>query len=191
MGTWPLYLLLMNFAPEVLSIFGQDYAAGSPALVLLCSVMLFATACGTVDIVLNMAGKSLWNLLNVLIALVVFVGLDLWLIPRLGFMGAAIGWGAAIVVANLLPLLQIRHTPGLHPFGHGSLLAMATNVFCFGLLPWAGALAGHLGAGVGVSVGALVYGAVLYRGRHRLELGMLMRGVRRRKRHRPLDRSHG
>lgn len=181
MGTWPLYLLLINFASEVLAIFGDDYRAGSAALVLLCSVMLFATACGTVDIVLNMAGKSLWNLVNVLVALAVFVGLDLWLIPRLGFMGAAIGWAAAIVVANLLPLLQIRHTPGLHPFGRASLMTMATNVFCFGFLPWAGTLAGLLGAGAGVAAGVLVYGAFLYRARSSLELKTLTQVLRRRK----------
>lgn len=179
-GMWPLYLLLLGFAPTVLEVFGGDYAQGAPALVLLCAVMLFATACGTVDMVLNMAGKSLWNLANVLIALTVFLGLDLWLIPELGFMGAAIGWGSAIVVANLLPLVQVLHTPGMHPFGRAALLAMAASAACFGLLPWLAGLALGDGAEVwGIAVGLAAYTAFLVSARRILRLGLLGRALRR------------
>lgn len=184
MGTWPLYLLLINFAPQALSIFGDDYRVASPALVLLCAVMLFATACGTVDIVLNMAGRSLWNLMNVLIALTVFIALDLWLIPRMGFMGAAVGWGAAILIANLLPLLQILYRPGIHPFGKPALVTMGVNLVCFGLLPWTGLRLGEGTAGWGLSgvgIGVIGYVAFLVLWRRPLELGQLAQVVRRKR----------
>lgn len=130
--------------------------------------------------VLNMAGKSLWNLANVLIALTVFLGLDLWLIPELGFMGAAIGWGSAIVVANLLPLVQVLHTPGMHPFGRAALLAMAASAACFGLLPWLAGLALGDGAEVwGIAVGLAAYTAFLVSARRILRLGLLGRALRR------------
>lgn len=182
MGTWPFYLSLMNFAPFALTIFGEGYEVGSPALVLLCAVMLYGTACGTVDIVLNMAGRSLWNLMNVLISLTVFVGLDLWLIPRMGFMGAAIGWASAIVVANTLPLLQVLRRPGIHPFGRPALVTMAVNLVCFGLLPWAGL---RLGEQLGWGIAALMLGVVgylvfLFFSRRSLQLGLLTRALRRR-----------
>lgn len=184
MGTWPLYLLLINFAPQVLAIFGDDYRAGSPALILLCAAMLLATACGTVDIVLNMAGRSMWNLMNSLIALAVFVSLDLWLIPRIGFMGAAIGWAAAIVVANILPLLQILQRPGLHPFGVPTLVVMCVNLVCFGLLPWQGLRLAESAVGwvlVGPAAGALAYVCFLVLWRGPLELGKLAQALRRKR----------
>lgn len=183
MGTWPLYLLLINFAPLVLAVFGDGYQAGGPALVLLCSVMLFATACGSVDIVLNMAGKSLWNLMNVLIALAVFLSLDFWLIPSLGFMGAAIGWAAAIVVANALPLLQVLRTPGLHPFGCATLLTMGVNLMCFGVLPGvAAAVEDSAGASAAsVALGLMFYAAFLVRARRLLQLGVLQQVLKRRR----------
>lgn len=182
MGTWPLYLVLMSFASEVLAVFGAQYRQGSPALILLCGVMLFATACGTVDIVLNMAGKSVWNLVNVLIALGVFVGLDLWLIPQMGFMGAAIGWAGAIAVANLLPLLQILHTPGIHPFGRASLMTMGASALCFGALPWAATRVEGDSPWAGVAavlVGLGLYGIYLFWARRSLQLAMLAQAVRR------------
>lgn len=184
-GTWPFYLLLMGFGGPVLVVFGQGYSDGSSALLLLCAAMLFATACGMVDMVLNMAGKSLWNLVNVLIAFAVNLSLDLILIPRMGFMGAAIGWAAAITVANLLPLVQILFVPGLHPFGRGTLAAMGVSVVCFAALPYGTSLAfprNGVATMVAIGVGALLYLAFLVKARDMLALKMLLGALRRRRR---------
>src|SRR5262249_49791274 len=89
--TWPLYLLAILFGPGVLAIFGHSSHAGSTVMVILALAMLVATACGQVDMVLITAGKSSWSLANGLAAMVVNIGLDLILIPRLGITGAAIG----------------------------------------------------------------------------------------------------
>lgn len=184
LGVWPFYLLLIVFAEPALRVFGEGYEAGAPALVLLCGTMLFATACGMVNMVLNMAGKSLWNLLNVTIAFVVNVSIDLWLIPQMGLMGAAVGWAAAIAVANLLPLLQIRRTPGLHPFGLASLTSMVAAAGCFVGLPLLAGLAGDgsvLAIGGAVGVGGLIYVFFLIRARTLLQLDLLARSFRRRR----------
>ena len=60
--------------------------------------------------VLVTTGRSSWSLVNGLLAVVVNVGLDVLLIPRYGIIGAAIGWSAAIVLTNLLPLAQVAAT---------------------------------------------------------------------------------
>ena len=74
--------------------------------------MLVATGCGMVDMVLAMAGRTSWNLVNVLVALAVTIGLDVLLIPRLGALGAAIGLACAMVANNLLPLIQVGRALG-------------------------------------------------------------------------------
>ena len=91
------------------------------------ATMLVATACGMVDVVLIMAGKATWNLANVLAAFVVMVGLDLWLIPQLGILGAAIGWSASILVGNLVPLIQVRHALACHGRFHPCLQSKASS----------------------------------------------------------------
>jgi O-antigen/teichoic acid export membrane protein len=130
--TWPLYLLAVIYRPEVLAIFGHSYRTGTTVIVILGLAMLLATACGQVDIVLTSTGRSSWSLANGLVAVVVNVALDLALIPRHGITGAAIGWAAAIVVSNLIPLVQVAWVVRVHPFGTGTLVAcvLTTLGFC-------------------------------------------------------------
>ncbi|HEV7727831.1 MAG TPA: polysaccharide biosynthesis C-terminal domain-containing protein [Modestobacter sp.] len=130
---WPFYLVFATYAAAVLDWFGTGYDAGWPVVLILAATMLLATAVGMVDVVLIMGGRTSWNLANSLTALVVNVAVDVALIPHLGMLGAALGWAAAIMVNNLLPLTQIWRSLRLHPFGPGTLLAMALSLGCFGV----------------------------------------------------------
>ncbi|GGK91958.1 lipopolysaccharide biosynthesis protein [Mangrovihabitans endophyticus] len=134
--TWPVTLLVILLAPDYLRLFGEGYAAGAPVVVVLAGAMLVATGCGMVDMVLAMAGRTSANLVNVLVALAVTIGLDVLLIPAHGALGAAIGLACAVVANNLLPLVQVGRTARLHPFGAGTLAAAGLSAFCFAALPW-------------------------------------------------------
>jgi O-antigen/teichoic acid export membrane protein len=134
--TWPINLLVILFAPLYLRVFGEHYAAqGARVVAVLAAAMLVATGCGMVDMVLAMAGRTSWNLINVLVALAVTVGLDVLLIPRFGALGAAAGLACAMVANNLLPLVQVGRSVRLHPFGRGTRAAALLSVVCFGVLP--------------------------------------------------------
>ncbi len=136
--TWPVNLLVIFFAPLWLRLFGDRYATeGSLVVALLAAAMLVATGCGMVDMVLAMAGRTSWNLANVLVALGVTIGLDVLLIPRYGALGAAVGLACSMVANNLLPLIQVGRSVGLHPFGRGTRAAAGLSIACFGVLPWA------------------------------------------------------
>jgi O-antigen/teichoic acid export membrane protein len=143
----------------------------------LAAAMLVASACGMVDMVLAMAGRTTWNLANVAAALAVMVALDLVLIPRLGALGAALGLAAAVLINNLVPVVQLVRLVALHPFGPGTVTACALAVTCFGVLPlltvfapvaWRGMAALGL-----VALGALVYAAACWRLRDVLQLTAL------------------
>ena len=133
--TWPLYLMCAVFAPYMTRLFGHGYTAGTTVVVLLSLTMLIATACGMVDVVLIMGGRTTWNLGNAVLALVVNITVDILLIPHLGILGAGIGWSAAILVNNLLPLSQIAFVLGLHPFSRASFTAILITGACFGIVP--------------------------------------------------------
>jgi O-antigen/teichoic acid export membrane protein len=119
----PIYLLVAVFAPLLLRVFGSGYGDAAAVTVLLCVAAFIGNAVGFTDVVLSMAGRTSWNLANGAIALVVQVGVDVALIPHLGAMGAAIGWAASILTANLVPLAQLRWSMDLHPFGRETALA--------------------------------------------------------------------
>jgi O-antigen/teichoic acid export membrane protein len=131
--TWPLLLTLAIFAPVVLAIFGPMYAQGQTAVVILALSMMIGVACGPVDWVLLMAGKSSWNLINTAVALCLNVGLNLVLIPRFGIVGAAIAWAVSIIVNNVAPLIEVMRLSRIDPFGPGYRLAAAAALFCFGV----------------------------------------------------------
>jgi O-antigen/teichoic acid export membrane protein len=180
--TWPLYLMFVVFGQRLLTIFGHGYDAGRGVLLVLALTMLFATACGMVDMVLNMAGRTSWNLFNVLLSLVSQFGLDVILIPHIGILGAAVGWAAAIAVGNLAALLQVGLSLRLHPFGPRTITAGVLALGCYLIVPGLVRLVlGNTWAAVVVAgvIATTGYGALLWRLRSRLELTAL-REIRRR-----------
>lgn len=132
---WPMYLGTAVFASVYLGLFGAAYRGAVPVVVVLALAMLVATGCGMVDTVLAMAGRTSWNLANVLLALAVNVCVDLVLIPRIGALGAAVGLAASVLTNNLVPLGQVGLALGLHPFGRAMFVAAGLATLCFGALP--------------------------------------------------------
>lgn len=183
--SWPIYLMAMLYAPLLLGIFGPGYDRGTAAAVVLCASMLVATACGPVDSMLLMGGRSVLSLTNTGLALVVNVTLDLILVPDLGVTGAALGWAAGILVKNLLALWQVNRSFGMHPLGAGTVSAMAICVLCFGgvaglcRVVLGGDLTGFLVAGV---LATATFAALLHRRAEVLDLAALRSVVRRRQR---------
>jgi O-antigen/teichoic acid export membrane protein len=180
--TWPLYLLSAVLAPQLVTLFGSGYTTGADVIVVLAVAMLLATGCGMVDMLLTMAGKTSWNLGNVLLALAVNIGLDLLLIPRYGVLGAAVAWAVAIALNNLLPLAQVGGLLRVHPLGPQALTVMTAAVACFGVLPLAARLATDSGLALvlAVAAGAAGYLGVLLRFRRQLRFDQLLRPRRRR-----------
>jgi O-antigen/teichoic acid export membrane protein len=164
------------YAPVYLALFGPHYAGGAAITALLAGAMLVATACGMVDMVLAMGGRTSWNLGNTLAALVVTVVTVVTLIPRYGALGAAAGLAAAGLTNNLLPLAQLGHSLRLHPFGRGTLTAAALAVACFGVpAVTARVVVGDRPAvlavvGAVATTGALAYAGATYRLRRPLGL---------------------
>lgn len=174
---WPMLLTSLVFAPLILTIFGHDYGSGVTTMVIIGLSMMMATACGFVDILLVMAGRSGYSLANTTAALIANVLLNLILIPHFGLTGAAISWAVAIAINNLAPLAQVYWSLRLHPFGWGTLLAAAVTVVLFGGLPGLViALTGSYGFGLAALAPAVAaFLNALYVGRHRLGFGDLRR----------------
>lgn len=191
MLAWPVYIGCAVLAPVVLLLFGEGYTEGAPVVVLLSAAMLVAVASGSVDTVVLMSGRSWLSLGNTLAAVVVNVVLNLVLIPPYGIVGAAVAWTAAIVVRNVLPLLQIRRALGMSPFGPTAALVAGSSFGLLAVVPGALVL---LGVGtswvvLALAIGSVCYAAVLLLARRRLHLAELVRSLRRGPGRRPRARS--
>jgi O-antigen/teichoic acid export membrane protein len=146
--------------------------------------MLLATACGPVDAVLLMAGRSWLSLRNNLVALVVNLTLSVVLIPVAGLMGAAVAHAAAIVVRNLLPLAQVRRQLAMWPLTRSTVLVAAAALGCYGapavVLALADPPAGMALTLVGIA--SLAYATITWSLRTALGLEAFRATVRRRRR---------
>ncbi len=179
---WPVYMVCAVLAPELLRVFGRGYDGVAPVAVLLSLAMLASTACGAVDTVLLMSGHPWLSLGNNVLALLLNVGMNLLLVPHYGALGAGISWTIAILVRNLLPLIQITMKYKISPLGRETGLVAVFSTACFGVFPLAVRL---LTGGSAPVVGALVIGAAAYTflmWRLRVELQMsAFRGILRRR----------
>jgi O-antigen/teichoic acid export membrane protein len=179
-ASWPLYLTLAIFAPVVLGIFGPRFDQGATALMIVSLTMLVGVGTGNVTVVLLMGGRSGWNLLNTAAALVVNLVLNILLIPKLGMTGAAMAWGASLLVNNLLPLAQVWRSLRMDPFGEGFSLAAGASLLSFGAIGMATrVLLGPtwLAFLLFLTTATFVYGALLFHFRTRLQLPALTRGL--------------
>lgn len=178
---WPGYLALVALAPLLMSIFGPGYVEGASSVVLLALAMMIATAAGPADVVLLMAGRSGPSLAAVVVSLVVDVVGCLLLLPRIGIVGAAIAWVAAILARNVLTVVLARRMVGITAWSRELAVVSATAVACLAVVPVPLALldAPDVAVVAAVVVGAGLYGVLVWRRRRQLGIdalgGMLSR----------------
>ncbi|MFJ8588905.1 oligosaccharide flippase family protein [Streptomyces sp. NPDC093595] len=181
--SWPLLALLTSFPGTVLSLFGPEFVQGADALVVLCVASLVNVGVGNAQTVLLMAGKSSWHLAVTGAAFAVQLTIGVLAVPRLGVLGAALSWGAAIVVENLLSAALVRRHPGFTIVDEGYLLATAIGLcVTVPLLLPARLLAGDttVGLAVAISSGLCVFGISLWRFRTQLGVRELVGVLRER-----------
>ncbi len=188
---WPLYLGVAILAGTYLAMFGSQVASDEAHRVVwvMAGAMLLAVASGPVDTLLLMAGRSGSSAANAGIALLVDVVGCLVLLPRIGILGAALAWAAAVVVRVSLAVFQVRRVVAVDPFGRAVLLAAVLPVLCIAApLGLVSRFTGsHLLLLAAAACCCLAYLAVLSRLRHALALDTFVRALRGGRRARPRE----
>lgn len=100
---FPVFLLLIFFSRQILGLmFGSVYATGASALSILVFGYLFNSVFLTAQNILEVIKRSKLILFNTLIAAISNVLLNLYLIPRYGIVGGAIGTGFSLILFGFL-----------------------------------------------------------------------------------------
>ncbi|MGC5664068.1 oligosaccharide flippase family protein [Micromonospora sp. WMMD723] len=186
----PAFVALLVLPGDLLRVFGGEVATGAAVTVVLALGQLVNAATGPCGTVLNMSGRVALNMADNLVALVLNVLLNLWLIPAYGIVGAAAAWSASLIVVNIARVVQVRHLTGALPFtvGMAKGLAAGAAALAAGLLvrwlvpgwPWRPV------AGL-TAIVAVYLGTVLALGLSREDLMVLRTLARRRRRGDPSD----
>lgn len=180
--SWPLFVLVAVFPRTVLSLFGPEFVDGAPALVVLCVASMVNVAVGNAQTVLLMSGRSSWHLAVTAAAFTVQLTVGVLAIPAWGVLGAAVSWGAAVVVENLAAAVLIRLRLGFTTVDRGYLSALGIGLLA-SLVPTAArTMTGDTPSGlaVGMALGMCVFTTSLWRYRTSLSVGELVGALRRR-----------
>lgn len=130
--TLPVFLVMFCFAGDLMSIFGEEFAAGKLVLQVLAVGIFFNVAVGPIGWFIVLTGRSYLSLVNSLVALLVNLVVTIFLTTKFGIIGAATAILLGLLVVNLMRLAQIRSIFGIHPFSVSLWKSMLTG--CVALL---------------------------------------------------------
>ncbi|MFN2489104.1 MAG: flippase [Actinomycetota bacterium] len=123
----PSLLVLIVFPRELLGFFGPGFATGAGVTMLLAIGQTVNAASGPCGYMLVMSGRPALLMASNTFALVLNLGLNVWLIPRYGIVGAAAAWGTSIILVNTIRVLAVRRTLSMWPFDAGVLKGVAAG----------------------------------------------------------------
>ncbi len=114
--TLPIALILMLFARNIMSLFGVQFMAASLVLIILSFAQVIDAGTGAAKNLLQMSGKQDVDLVNGLTMVGINIGLNLLLIKRYGYIGAALATAASIVLINAARILEVRILLHMNPY---------------------------------------------------------------------------
>ncbi|WP_276246380.1 flippase [Haladaptatus sp. YSMS36] len=116
-ASFPPFLAVFIFSDDILSmLFSPEYAPAGLALTILSLGFLTDAAMGHNRTTLAALGYTTHMLFADIITLTLNLVLNIFLIPRYGFAGAAVATSAAYVARNLVVYLVLRLKFGITPF---------------------------------------------------------------------------
>lgn len=112
----PVFLVFILFAKPIMGFFGHDFEVGALALIIYGAGELINAVTGASGMIIMMTGRPKINLLNSIAFGICIIMLNYFLIPKYGIIGAAAATGFAIVIINILKLLEVYLILRIHPY---------------------------------------------------------------------------
>jgi O-antigen/teichoic acid export membrane protein len=112
----PIFLILILFSQDVMGIFGPEFKIGWNVLIILAISQLAITVIGPSSILLQMGGKQDIVFFDTLIAFILNLILNVWLIQIYGIIGAAIATGFSLTFLSFIIFFQTHRTFKMNPF---------------------------------------------------------------------------
>ncbi len=112
----PILLAFIAFPGWIMSFFGEQFISGASVLLVLAVAQYIAVISGSTAPLLIMSGNEKLLRNNSIAAFALSLLLNLILIPRFGALGAAISTCVAVIIRNMLGMIQIYRHLGILPF---------------------------------------------------------------------------
>jgi O-antigen/teichoic acid export membrane protein len=124
----PIMACMVFFPLPLVEVFGKEYATAASALSVLAIGNFCNVAVGSNGHILKMSGHERLVLLNNVLLAVFNIGLNLYLIPRFGTVGAAIATASAIAIISAVKVVELKWLLGIFPY-HLRMLPLVGSAF--------------------------------------------------------------
>jgi len=114
--TLPMVVSIVFFSDTIMKFFGQAYAMGSNALVILALGQMINVFVGANGSILGMCGHEKLLLINNILMAIINIIFNAILIPKFGILGAAIATGFSIAIINIIKVFQVKILLGIIPY---------------------------------------------------------------------------
>jgi O-antigen/teichoic acid export membrane protein len=121
----PLAGLLIFAGVDVLSLYRPEAQSALPLLFVLVGARAVEAIVGPASAIVEMIGHRVLPLINSFIAIALWIGVALWLVPLYGPIGMAIAIGVATIASTYAATIQLQISDGLNPFDRKLAQALA------------------------------------------------------------------
>jgi len=128
----PIAILILIYPRKVMLIFGGDFLSAYPILMVLAAAAFIQAVFGIGGSALNMAGFPKINLFNTFIACGLNIGLNFFLIPTMGGLGAATATLITLSFIALIRIIQIWKLLQLTPWSLSLTKPILAGILTFG-----------------------------------------------------------
>ena len=162
MATVPLFVEVVIFGDEILSLFGREIGVGGMALTILALGYLLNAVTGGASTVLLMTGRSRTVLVNTTVYGITLVAGTALLIPQWGILGAAVSASCALTGVNVFRVWQVWQSHRMFPWTWSILKPLSAGAVMGLVLIVAKSYVGSAWTIPLVGLGVLVYCGALY-----------------------------
>lgn len=103
----PFFLGMVLYPASILAIFGEDYAAGATALIVMAASELLNAGTGICGSLIDMTGHTRAKVFNSALWLITLGVSNVILVPAHGVLGAALAYAIALAVVNLARMVEL------------------------------------------------------------------------------------
>lgn len=132
----PVLILILLFSTKIMLLFGADFLQSSNALIILSIGTSIFAIFGVGGTVLIVSGYQKINLVNALIATILNITLNIFLIPKYGILGAAWATLSSMMFIAMARIIETRIFLKINPFNIKILKSVLAGIFTYGVLQY-------------------------------------------------------
>lgn len=125
----PLFIVMVAFPSQILSLFGSEFSTGSNTLIVMAVGQLINVAVGATLFTLSLTGKEKILALTVGGSLLLNIILGLIFIPTFGVLGAGIATGISVATSNIIMLIHVKRHLGIWTLPFKSMSIWFSKIF--------------------------------------------------------------